>query len=312
MEYSLKELVKFCEKEKVEDYENQPLAYLIKLLYTAKEKEKSKSLKANYLRPLFKWTGSKDGEFTDFLKYIPEKYTTYVEMFAGGASLFFYLEPARGVLNDIDEILINFYYNIKQGKLKEIAKFMEKTPKTKKQYDKIRTELAEKELSPLENAKYFYYLRKLSSKGMNKYEDGLFVVPYGEEEARNLDYSQLLSPKRYETLLKRTSLHNESYEAIFKEYGGTSKNFIFIDPPYDSTFQNYGFFDFTKKHQENLARMFKKTKAKCMIIINKTPLTSRLYHGFIKAQYEKVYRYRATSDDKKGKIGTIHLVVCNY
>ena len=311
MEYSFKELVNFCIKNKVEDYQNQPLAYLIKLLYIRKEKEKEKTLKKDYLRPLFKWTGSKNGEFTDFLKYLPKTWDTYVEMFAGGASLFFYLEPKKGVLNDVDGLLINFYSELAKGKAQNIVKFMEKTPKTKKQYDIIREELAENKLLPLKTAQYFYYLRKLAYKGMNKYEDGLFVVPFGKEETKNLDYSSLLNMK-YVKLLKRTALCNESYEIIFKNYGNNEQNFIFMDPPYDSTFQNYGFFDFGKKHQENLAKLFKKAKAKCMIIINKTPLTSRLYHGFIKAEYEKVYRYRATSDDKKGKISSMHIVVCNY
>ena len=56
--------------------------------------------------------------------------------------------------------------------------------------------------------------------------------------------------KEYEKLLKRTEIFNDSFEKIFNEYND-SNNFMFLDPPYDSEFTDYGYCSFGKEEQKN-------------------------------------------------------------
>lgn len=77
--------------------------------------------------PLIKWTGGKRDELKNFLHLIPE-FETYVEPFAGGAALFFHLEPAKGVLADVHPDLVALYRTMSAGKAGDIRAFMENHP----------------------------------------------------------------------------------------------------------------------------------------------------------------------------------------
>lgn len=54
-------------------------------------------------KTLIKWPGGKSSEIRQFVTMIPD-YDRYVEPFAGGAALYFYLRPMRAVLNDNSRI----------------------------------------------------------------------------------------------------------------------------------------------------------------------------------------------------------------
>lgn len=58
--------------------------------------------------PLFKWPGGKTGELTNIRPLIPE-HERFIEPFAGGAAVFFDLEPEKAVINDINETLTSAY-----------------------------------------------------------------------------------------------------------------------------------------------------------------------------------------------------------
>lgn len=62
------------------------------------------------IRPLIKWTGGKFREFSFFEQLIPAKINRYIEPFAGGAGVFFALQPkGKALLNDKSSDLIDFY-----------------------------------------------------------------------------------------------------------------------------------------------------------------------------------------------------------
>lgn len=67
------------------------------------------------MKPIIKYRGGKSKELCNFLQYIPDDYTRYVEPFAGGAALFFHLEPERALINDINTRLISFYSTIRDN-----------------------------------------------------------------------------------------------------------------------------------------------------------------------------------------------------
>ena len=70
-----------------------------------------------------------------------------------------------------------------------------------------------------------------------------------------------------------------------------TNNFMFLDPPYDSEFTDYGYCTFGKEEQKKLAKCFKETNIKCLMIIGKTPFIEELYKDYIVGEYDKKYRF---------------------
>ena len=109
------------------------------------------------LKPIIKWSGGKKDELKEIIKYIPEKYNTYIEPFIGGGALYFHLNPEKAVINDIHSELIAFYKSIKDNKILDIYNFMKENPNDETTYYKVRSLKCQNEL---DIAKRFYYLRK--------------------------------------------------------------------------------------------------------------------------------------------------------
>lgn len=259
------------------------------------------------LRSLVKWSGGKRGELAQILQYLPASYETYVEPFAGGAALFFHLEPACGVLNDTHSELINFYRTIQTGSAFALSEYMATHPNEEAEYYRIRSSTPS---TPTECAARFYYLRKNCYRGMSRYnKKGGFNVPYGRYKTFN--YSALTEPA-YTTLLARTTISNDSFEAVFARYNDPSV-FMFLDPPYDSPFSTYspeGVFG--REEHERLAQCFRTTKCKCLMVIGCTPFIEALYRDYIVARYPKKYRFKLHSGRVGTEIDNEHLVIRNY
>ena len=87
---------------------------------------------------------------------------------------------------------------------------------------------------------------------------------------------------------------------------------MFLDPPYDSKFSNYGN-EFGENEHRKLAEMFKNTTIKCLMVIGKTDFTEELYSGYIKDKYAKKYKFRLHSNRiQSNDIDNEHLIITNY
>ena len=284
------------------------------LIYASKEDDKmsniiitNKSNEIKHLKPLIKWSGGKSDEIKMFEKYFPEHYTTYVEPFVGGGSVYFYLNPVNAVISDVHKELIDLYKSIGNGKSEEIYEFMKQNPNDENTYYKIRDEM--KINDDLDSAKRFYYQRKTCFRGMLRYnKNGKFNIPFGRY--KTINYIDLIN-KDYETLLSRTEILNNGFDYIFENYNDKN-NFMFLDPPYDSEFTDYGYCQFGKEEQKNLALLFKNTKIKCLMVIGKTKFIEELYNGYIVAEYDKKYRFKLYDNRIGDEINTKHLIIKNY
>ena len=259
------------------------------------------------LKPLIKWCGGKGDEIKMFEKYFPQNYTKYIEPFVGGGSVFFYLNPSNAVISDVHPDLIDLYKNIGNGNGKEIYEFMDKTPNDETTYYKVRDEMEIN--NALDSAKRFYYQRKTSFRGMLRYNrNGKFNIPFGRY--KSINYNALIN-KDYETLLGKTEILNKDFTCLFENYNDEN-NFMFLDPPYDSEFTDYGYCQFGKNEQMKLAELFKNTKNKCLIVIGKTPFIEELYNGYIVAEYDKKYKFKLYNNRIGDEINTTHLIIKNY
>jgi DNA adenine methylase len=259
------------------------------------------------MKPLVKWSGGKTKEIKLFKEYYPRNFKRYIEPFVGGGAVFFDLEFKNNVINDIHPDLINFYKQIKLGHANDIYNLMTKFPNEEKVYYFIRDKFKSK--NDIEKAFVFFYLRKTCYRGMLRYnKKGKFNIPFGRYATYNFE---ILKNKNYEELLKNTEVYSNSFEEIFNKYNNEN-NFMFLDPPYDSAFTDYGYCKYDKKNHIKLFEYFKSTKNKCLMIIGETPFIGKLYDGYIKDKYHKKYAFKLR-DKRIGKeINNYHLIISNY
>lgn len=260
-----------------------------------------------HLKPLVKWSGGKSDEIKQFEKYIPTDYDAYIEPFVGGGSLYFYLSPEKAVISDVHSELVDLYKCVGNKKSNEIYDFMKNHPNDEETYYQVRDNMIVNDY--VDNAKRFYYQRKTCFRGMLRYnKNGKFNIPFGRYKTINYDD---LKNKDYEDLLSKTEILNQSFEYIFENYNNEN-NFMFLDPPYDSEFTDYGYCQFGKEDQKKLAKLFKETKIKCLMIIGKTAFIEELYKDYIVNEYKKMYKFKLYAGRIGDEINTTHLIIKNY
>lgn len=301
-DYTIKtraELAELCKERGILGYSGKKKAELIALLTTPR---------STTLSPLVKWSGGKSDELEQILPYLPTTYDTYLEPFIGGGALFFHLAPQKAVINDVHSELIAFYRTMAapNGR-QELKAFMESHANTELIYYDVRDRMPI--TSDLDKAKQFYYLRKTCFRGMLRYNSqGKMNIPYGRY--KTINYTELDNPA-YETLLARTTILQGGFETVFQNYNSPN-NFMFLDPPYDSTFTDYGYCSFGQEEHRQLAKCFKETSIRCLMIIGKTDFISELYRDYIVAEYPKKYRFKLHSGRVGDEINVMHLVIKNY
>lgn len=283
------------------------------------------------MNPMIKYRGGKSKEISHFISNMPENYNRYIEPFFGGGALYFYLEPQNAIINDVNTRLYSFYkqmkekYPIARGQLDEIQIIYERN---QKEYEAIKKQHPEERVENKNEALYYkmrdmfnhkikceyldsvvyFFINKTAYSGMIRYNaKGEYNVPFGRYKNFN---TKLITEEHYE-LLKRTKIYNYDYSQIFNMAG--NDDFIFLDPPYDCVFSDYGnetYRDgFGEDEHRRLANDFANLPCKSLLVIGKTALTEELYGKCIVEEYDKSYavniRNRFKSDAK-------HIIVTNY
>lgn len=279
------------------------------------------------MKPLVKYRGGKSKEIPHLIKHIPCFTGRYIEPFFGGGALYFYLEPKKAIINDINSKLMAFYKGVKSDfellskELQEIEKtylinrrkFEElkaKTPdlrvddENEALYYQIRdmfNDLTEKKYS---DALLYFFINKTAYSGMIRYNaKGEFNVPYG----RYANLNTSLVTKVHSKLLANTEIYNLDYMNIFEM--AKEDDFIFLDPPYDCVFSDYGNAGFNEKNHTELAFSFLNLKCKALMVIGRTPLTEKLYNDLIVDEYGKSY---AVNIRNRFKSKASHILISNY
>lgn len=283
------------------------------------------------MNPMIKYRGGKSKEIPSFMKYIPDSFDTYYEPFFGGGAVFFYLQPEKAVLSDINEKLVNFYlemrnkygdareqldalqaeYEFNQAAYKALkSQHPDERVENKNEalYYKIRDMFNGKIQSEYLDAVTYFFINKTAYSGMIRYNsNGEYNVPFG----RYQNFNTKLITDEHIDLLKRATIYKGDYSLAFEK--ATENDFMFLDPPYDCIFSDYGNAEFTgdfgEQEHRKLADDFKKLKCKALMVIGKTPLTEELYNGYIKDEYFKSY---AVNIRNRFKSESKHIIVTNY
>jgi DNA adenine methylase len=162
----------------------------------------------------------------------------------------------------------------------------------------------------------FYFLREYCYSSMFRYNsDGEFNVPYG-----GLSYNRKNPNDRFDywkseeviSHLSKTEIRSMDFEAFLSLFDPDEDDFIFIDPPYDTTFSTYAKNIFGKNEQERLSEyLLTKCRANWMIIIKNTDFIYNLYNkkGIRIVNCDKKY---AVSFMNRNDRAVEHLIITNY
>ena len=150
----------------------------------------------------------------------------YVEVFAGGLSMFFRKSKVKwSVLNDIDNNIVNLYMCVIH-KHDELVENLFWIPKSRKLFLDFREEIKEnREIEipdPDRAAKYFYCIRNSFNK--------LIHTPFSMNKDMNKNWDEEF--KYSKMFLGGATIENLDFGTLFDKYYPKEDDFWYLDPPY--------------------------------------------------------------------------------
>ena len=210
------------------------------------------------MKPIIKYRGGKTKEIPNIMDQIPYFKGKYIEPFLGGGALYFHLEPRKAIINDINTKLIEFYRGVQQNYItlrRELDEVESIYRSNRKDFESLKALYPNERVEDKNEALYYslrdmfnglsdkiysdallyFFINKTAYSGMIRYNaKGEFNVPFGRYQ--NINTS--LVTKAHSDLLATAEIYNLDYSEIFKM--ANDDDFIFLDPPYDCVFSDYG------------------------------------------------------------------------
>lgn len=228
--------------------------------------------------PLFKWPGGKRWLAPLIQREFWSSDRRLIEPFAGGAAVFFAVEPKRAVLGDMNPEVVNCYRWVRDdaaGLIKRLSALNNSAD----EYYRIRSWQPSSEF---DRAVRFLYLTRLSFNGIYRENTkGQFNVPYGGKT--HLAVVQPSSLLKSSALLKNAELVAQDFQqtAEMAEAG----DLVYLDPPYTTAHNNNGFVKYNAKifswqDQERLAQT-----AAALVDRGCLVIASNAHHDSIHALY---------------------------
>ena len=280
---------------------------------------------------MLKYRGGKSKEIPNIERHIPSFKGRYIEPFFGGGALFFHLEPEHAIINDINGKLMDFYKDVRDNfeqtrrdldtleviyseNRKEFDRLKAATPqnrvkdKNEDLYYSIRDMFNGNASKEYTDGAIYYFINKTAYSGMIRYNaKGEFNVPFGRYKTMNAGFVT----EQHSRLLRHTEIYNTDYQLIFDI--ATPDDFIFLDPPYDCVFSDYGNEEYRDGFNDQshiaLAEAFRRLPCPALLVIGRTPLTERLYRDMIIDEYAKSYSVNIRN---RFKSAATHILVANY
>jgi DNA adenine methylase len=267
-------------------------------------------------RPFLKWAGGKGQLISELLARLPQRYGRYFEPFLGGGALFFALQPAQGVLLDVNPELVNVY-RVVRDELTALLSSLSGHVYDESYFYRMRAADRSADFatwSPVEKASRFIYLNKTCYNGLYRVNSkGMFNVPFGYY--RNPTICDVSNLTACSTALHDTTIDCGDFRQV--EELATAGDFVYFDPPYapltaTSSFTSYAREGFGQDEQASLRDLCERLDAKgvrWMVSNSSAPVVFDLYKRY---RIERVPATRAINS-KGGKRGKVdEVIVRNY
>ncbi|TXI23122.1 MAG: DNA adenine methylase [Roseateles sp.] len=210
-------------------------------------------------QPIIPWIGGKRRLAETLLSRFPQHHC-YVEVFAGGAALFFLRPPAPvEVINDINSDLVNLY-RVVSHHLEEFVRQFKYALSSRQVFEWEKAKVPET-LTDIQRAARFFYLQQMSFGG--RVEGQSYGTATTAPMINLLRIEENLSSAHLR--LAGVNVENLSWEACIDRYDRPHTLF-YCDPPYWET-EGYGV-PFGWEHYERLAAKMATLQGKCIVSLN--------------------------------------------
>lgn len=181
-----------------------------------------------------------------------------VEPFSGGMAVSLGISPKKTRLNDLNQHVINFYQQIKAGLIIDIE--MKNNEKfyyeRRKQFNEL---IKNNDFNTPLAASLFYYLNRTTFNGLVRFSNCTgFNVGFGRYKTINY--------RRSFNDVQKTIRNWQFTSGDFSKIRVNKTDFLYVDPPYDTKFNNYSGKPFNWPEQERLIKHLKKYE--CPIVIS--------------------------------------------
>lgn len=202
--------------------------------------------------PFLRWAGSKRKVVPYLASFWTPSFRRYVEPFAGSAALFFKLQPAKAILSDINEGLIETY-EVVRDRPDDLHEAVTKIARSEKSYYRVRSREPSR-LAAFDRAVRFVFLNRNCFNGIFRTNtQGEFNVPYAH--ARPGATPTIENFRRCSRLLQGASLRCGDFGEVLSST--RAGDFIYLDPPYAvesrRVFREYDQRQFSHRDLERLA-----------------------------------------------------------
>lgn len=242
--------------------------------------------------PLLKWVGSKRWHVQQVARYHDREVRT-VELFCGGCAMTLGLTPRRALLNDANPHLINFYQQAQTGL--DFEGF-DLTGSEGLYYDYrawFNRLVREGRSRTPDAAQLFYYLMHHGYNGLCRFnQKGEFNVPH--RPGRTAPVRDWAAVREQ---LKSYVFTNDDFGDVMLE----EDDFVYADPPYDGTFNDYTENGWSCADMEMLALMLRHHPGRVIIMNSATPWVLSLFKdlGYVTTLVESkqsMHRSQGRSD----------------
>lgn len=202
-----------------------------------------------------------------------------------------------------DELMTHLETGVKSGLYLYVRKILNASSKG---HVKLRRE---------KSVAAWYFVRELCYGSMFRFNSsGEFNIPYGgiAYNQKNLrQKASAITRPAAQKLLSKSVFTNLDFEDFLRKHSPGEKDFVFLDPPYDSDFSEYDQHLFTKDDQVRLRDVLRGIEGKWMLVIKETEFIRAIYEeiGSGIRQFDKSYRYNVRGRNNRD---TRHLIITNY
>ena len=221
--------------------------------------------------PIIPWIGGKRRLADRIIPQFPP-HTCYVEVFAGGAALYFMRPPADvEVLNDVNGELINLYRIVKNHLEEFVRQF--KWALSSREVFKWLQETPPQTLTDIQRAARFFYLQQQAFGG--KVDGQTWGTATTAPPINLLRIEENLSAAHLR--LSNAYIENLDWYKCMERYDRPHTLF-YLDPPYWET-AGYGV-EFEFEQYEKMAELMGRLKGKAILSLNDHPDIRRVFARF--------------------------------
>ncbi|MBC3927764.1 DNA adenine methylase [Undibacterium sp. CY21W] len=221
--------------------------------------------------PIIPWIGGKRRLADQLIPNFPA-HKCYVEVFAGGAALYFMRQPADvEVINDINGELVNLYRVVKNHLEEFVRQF--KYALSSRDVFKWLQDTPPETLTDIQRAARFFYLQQHAFGG--KVDGQSWGTATTAPPVNLLRIEENLSAAHLR--LAGAFIENLDWHKLMLKYD-RPHTFFYLDPPYWET-EGYGV-DFGIEQYERMAALLKNISGKAIISLNDHPDIRRIFADF--------------------------------